>query len=129
MKKNNNQKLNNFNIIENIEISLEFDGNEKLNSLKKVNSNNNLKITNNISTQTTTQTPNLNSDNNSNNIIFQGIIGGTNSKIDEGENMKNEIINTEPDAMSEDFRPSKRFRRLLNKEKEKEKIQIYQMKN
>ena len=67
MKKNNNQKLNNFNIIENIEISLEFDGNEKLNSLKKVNSNNNLKITNNISTQTTTQTPNLNSDNNSNN--------------------------------------------------------------
>ena len=67
VKKNNNQKLNNFNIIENIEISLEFDGNEKLNSLKKVNSNNNLKITNNISTQTTTQTPNLNSDNNSNN--------------------------------------------------------------
>ena len=49
VKKSTNQKLNNFNLIENIEISLEFDNNEKLNSLKKVNSNNNLKITNNIS--------------------------------------------------------------------------------
>ena len=43
--------------------------------------------------------------------------------------MKNEIINTEPDAMSEDFRPRNRFRRLLNKENEKEKIPIIKKNN
>ena len=72
---------------------------------------------------------NQNNNNNLNNIIFQGIIGGNKSKIDEEENMKNEIINTEPDAMSEDFRPRNRFRRLLNKENEKEKIPIIKKNN
>ena len=87
VKKNNNQKLNNINLIENIEISLEFDGNEKLNSLKKVSSNNNLKIMNNFSEQTTTQTPNINSNDNTNN--------NTNTNNPPSKNETNNNINIE----------------------------------
>ena len=116
VKKNNNQKLNNFNLIENIEISLEFDGNEKLNSLKKVSSNNNLKITNNFSDQTQSQNI-INLNNNSSNQNSQSKqIKNQSTNITEIPNKENEILNKETPELNKENSPTSKEPNIPNNE-------------
>ena len=81
---------------------------------QKISNDNNKKILNQI---------NNDFNNDLNNINFPGVTGGNNSKIGGSEN-KMEILKTEPDAMSEDFRPRKRFKRIVNIKNEKKKPKL-----
>ena len=88
---------------------------------EKIQNDNNKKNLNRI---------NNNINNNYNNINFHGFIIGNNPKINEQEN--NEILNTEPDAIIEDFLPMRRFERRffdIKMQKEKYPMPITKKKN
>ena len=112
---NNNLQFEENKIIQNKKFFNEINTNpkkEEANIIKqKISNDNNKKILNQI---------NNDFNNDLNNINFPGVTGGNRPKIDESQNIL-ENLKTEPDAMSEDFRPRKRFKRIVDIKKEKEK--------